>query len=356
MRIAIKAPAASAPDAAGQDAALPLGGLGFDWAMMLLSSVFLGGLYLDGWAHNHDKVDVSFFTVWHAFFYSGFLLVALLLVTALLLNHRLGLPWREALPGGYQLSLLGTLVFAAGGVGDLLWHELFGIEKSVDALYSPSHLTLGLGLGLIVSGPLRAAWQRPGRRLTWLQAAPALLSLAALISTFTFFVMFSHPLAVNIAVKSGLALLYWRSYRVTQSPALQASFTDSRNDILASAGALIGLHFGGRADSLAGLAIGVFIAVQGWLLGMANLRYVMGGAPSPETLADIARTARQVEGVVGVHDVRAHYVGDVLHVELHIEVPRHLSVEQAHAIAVAVSQALERSRHIDRAFVHVDPS
>ncbi|HXF62589.1 MAG TPA: hypothetical protein VNK95_13290 [Caldilineaceae bacterium] len=200
MRIAIKAPAASAPDvAAGQTAALPLGGLGFDWAMMLLSSLFLGGLYLDGWAHNHDKVDVSFFTIWHAFFYSGFLLVALLLAATLLLNHRRGRPWRAALPGGYELSLLGALVFAAGGVGDLLWHELFGIEKDFDALYSPSHLALGLGLGLIVSGPLRAAWQRPGRRLSWRQAGPALLSLAALISTFTFFAMYSHPLVANIA-------------------------------------------------------------------------------------------------------------------------------------------------------------
>ena len=54
-------------------------GLRFDWLISVLNMIFLGGLYLDGWAHNHDRTDESFFTVWHAFFYSGFLLIALLL-------------------------------------------------------------------------------------------------------------------------------------------------------------------------------------------------------------------------------------------------------------------------------------
>lgn len=173
---------------------LAMGGLGFDWAMMLLGSVFLGGLYLDGWAHNHGKVDDSFFTVWHAFFYSGFALVALVLFGTLLVNRLRGLSWHNALPQGYQLSLLGVLIFAAGGVGDLVWHELFGIEEDFEALLSPTHLLLGLGLALVVTGPLRAAWQRPGRQPTWPQILPALLSLTALISDLTFFMMFSHPL------------------------------------------------------------------------------------------------------------------------------------------------------------------
>ncbi|MEZ4860913.1 MAG: hypothetical protein R3C14_06380 [Caldilineaceae bacterium] len=171
-----------------------IGGLAFDWAMMALSSLFLGGLYLDGWAHNHGKVDNSFFTIWHAFFYSGFGLVALLLVGTLLVNRARGLPWHSALPKGYQLSLLGVIIFAAGGVGDLIWHELFGIEENFEALLSPTHLLLGVGLGLVVTGPLRAAWQRAGRQPSWWEITPALLALAALLADLTFFMMFSHPI------------------------------------------------------------------------------------------------------------------------------------------------------------------
>lgn len=188
-------------DAGGQRLVAPdnvrprlLGGLVYDWIMMLLSTLFLGGLYLDGWAHNHGKVDDSFFTIWHAFFYAGFALVALLLVGTLVINRIRGFSWQAALPQGYQLALLGVLIFAAGGVGDLIWHELFGIEEDFEALLSPTHLLLGLGLGLAVTGPLRAAWQRPGRQPSWRQLTPALLSLSALIADLSFFMMFSHPL------------------------------------------------------------------------------------------------------------------------------------------------------------------
>lgn len=170
-----------------------IGGLAYDWLMVSLSAMFLGGLYLDGWAHNHGKVDQSFFTPWHAFFYSGFALTALVLLVTAAINWRRGYARQAALPAGYGLALLGAGIFAAGGVGDLIWHTLFGIEKDFEALVSPTHLLLGAGLALIVSAPLRAAWQRPGGG-GWSELAPALISLCLLTSAFTFFMMFSHPL------------------------------------------------------------------------------------------------------------------------------------------------------------------
>ncbi|MCC6455795.1 MAG: hypothetical protein IT328_12665 [Caldilineaceae bacterium] len=176
-----------------------IGGVRFEWAMSLLGLIFLGGLYLDGWAHNHDKTDQSFFTICHAFFYSGFLLIVLLLVTTLWINHRRGIAWNQALPAGYSLSMFGVLLFAVGGVGDMLWHELFGVEADFDALFSPSHLVLALGMALINTGPLRAAWARPGKRLSWTDGGPALLSLTTLVSGLSFLLMASHPLVSTIA-------------------------------------------------------------------------------------------------------------------------------------------------------------
>jgi len=34
----------------------PAGGAGLDWAMAVLSTGFVGGLFLDGWAHTHGTV------------------------------------------------------------------------------------------------------------------------------------------------------------------------------------------------------------------------------------------------------------------------------------------------------------
>lgn len=176
-----------------------VGGIGFDWLMSVVGMIFLGGLFLDGWAHNHGKVDQTFFTPWHAFFYGGFFLITLILVSTLGVNRHRGAAWNHVLPVGYSLSMLGVLIFAAGGVGDLLWHETFGVEAEFDALFSPSHLVLAIGMNLILTGPLRAAWARLHRQLTWRKAGPMLLSLTALISSLTFMLMAAHPLVNSVA-------------------------------------------------------------------------------------------------------------------------------------------------------------
>jgi hypothetical protein len=108
-----------------------------------------------------------------------------------------GTPWSHALPPGYGLSLLGAGIFAVSGVGDLIWHLLFGIEVRMEALLSPTHLGLILGVGLLVSGLWRAAWRRDdgAQPPTWTTHGPMVISLAFLLSLCTFWTMFAHPLS-----------------------------------------------------------------------------------------------------------------------------------------------------------------
>ncbi len=54
----------------------PAGSMQFDRVMVALCSWLMGGLYLDGWAHNHVPELETFFTPWHAVLYSGFFAVA----------------------------------------------------------------------------------------------------------------------------------------------------------------------------------------------------------------------------------------------------------------------------------------
>jgi len=166
-----------------------IGGVRYDWLVAALCLVFQGGLYLDAWAHVHRPELESFFTPWHAVFYSGFFAVATATVAPLLLRRRApGTAWSAALPAGYDLSLIGVLVFFLGGVLDMLWHTLVGIEVDVETLLSPTHLVLGIGGTLLLTGPLRAAWRRADTAAPW----PAILSLGFLFSTLTFFTQYSH--------------------------------------------------------------------------------------------------------------------------------------------------------------------
>jgi hypothetical protein len=168
----------------------------FDWLVVAASAWLLGGLYWDGWAHGYGLPD-SFWTIWHAAFYSGFGAVAVVLFGAIARARPAAATWREAIPAGYELATLGAVVFAFGGAFDMLWHTAFGIETSTDALLSPSHLILGTGIALMVSGPLVAAWRR-GASGDLLALLPAVLSLTALFSLFTFFSLFAGPYATLI--------------------------------------------------------------------------------------------------------------------------------------------------------------
>ena len=165
----------------------------FEWAVTVLGALWLSGVYLDGWAHTHGRVDETFFTPWHAVLYAGYLVLACVLVGRWAWSVRRGAPWYRAMPDGYGASLVGVACWIVGGPFDAVWHELFGFEADVEALLSPAHTILALGFGLMVSGPLRAALLRPRGR--WIDELPMVLSTTYVVSILTFFTQIAHPLA-----------------------------------------------------------------------------------------------------------------------------------------------------------------
>src|ERR1700694_551757 len=176
----------------------------FEWLMGFLVFALISGLNLDIWAHNHGKVDESFFTPWHAVLYGSMALngIALGIVAArnVLQKHY---PLRRSLPAGYGLSLVGVIAFSVGGVLDLIWHTLFGIEEDVQALLSPTHILLAVSAALILTGPLRSAAVRlsPSAPRSWLTHGPLILSIAATVTLLGFFTEFAHPLYQQFGAK-----------------------------------------------------------------------------------------------------------------------------------------------------------
>jgi hypothetical protein len=182
-----------------QAGSVPIGGLRFDNLMAVLSLALAGGLYLDGWAHNHGRVDNTFFTPWHGVLYGMLFLNAIVLGTVLVINHNRGRSWISALPRGYVASFLGSPLFFVAGIGDLIWHQLFGFEVGIEPLLSPTHLLLALSGFLIMSGPVRSVWHRAesSKEQGWMLLLSPVLALTSIFSLFTFFTTYAHPL--NIA-------------------------------------------------------------------------------------------------------------------------------------------------------------
>ncbi len=169
-------------------------GTTIDLFTILFGLWLLSGVFIDGYAHSHiDSTLETFFTPWHAMLYSGFLACAIWFAWLTYRNYRLG--WRgiEAIPHGYGSGIVGALIFAFGGVSDMIWHTIFGIEVGIAALYSPSHLCLFAGGTLIVFSPFKRAWLNriAGGEASprFVQFLPALVSIAFATSFTAFFAM-----------------------------------------------------------------------------------------------------------------------------------------------------------------------
>ena len=171
----------------------------FELITVVLSFWYLGGLFIDGWAHNNGRTDESFFTIWHAVFYSGFAVVALFYAYTVWTNVNRGKAWSQALPKGHHLSLIGIVIFALGGGADMVWHEVFGIEEDIEALLSPSHLMLAVGMILVFSGSYRAFLHRQKTDSSWTDWLTPTLSMTFTVAVLMFFVQYLSPTGSPIA-------------------------------------------------------------------------------------------------------------------------------------------------------------
>ena len=165
-------------------------------------------------------------------------------------------------------------------------------------------------------------------------------------------------LIISIVIKLLIALQFRSIAKKTNSPALSASYIDYRNDIMVSVLVLLGFLFSAQLpllDTAVASMIGLYILYSGYMIGARNIEYLMGSCPNKETLRNIGEIALAVNGVKGVNEINAHYVGNFIHVEVHIEVNKHMNTKRSHHISKLVQWQIESIENISKAFIHVDP-
>ncbi|WP_019450489.1 cation diffusion facilitator family transporter [Cupriavidus sp. BIS7] len=117
-------------------------------------------------------------------------------------------------------------------------------------------------------------------------------------------------------------------------------------------GNLLGYHV---LDPVAAIVVGLMVSRMGLKFGWDALSDLMDHAADEDTVAALHATMLETPGVLGLHDLKTRKMGDMILVDVHLEIQADLTVEQGHAIASeAARRAMERDDVLN-VMTHVDP-
>ena len=166
-------------------------------------------------------------------------------------------------------------------------------------------------------------------------------------------------LVCSILVKFYMCLYNRSVGKKINSAAMQATATDSLSDSIATTVVLLSMgisyFFHVNIDGYAGLLVAVFIIYAGFNAAKDTVSPLLGQAPDPEFVQQVADIVTAHPEVVGIHDLAVHDYGPGrVMVSLHAEVSGDGNIFDLHdAIDTAETELKEQLGCI--ATIHMDP-
>ncbi len=167
-------------------------------------------------------------------------------------------------------------------------------------------------------------------------------------------------LIISVLVKLYLAIFYRRIGGLLNASSISASAADSLFDVISTGMTGLSLcaytFFDVNIDGIVTLLVALFVLWGGLGVAREVISSLIGNRVPKNQYQQIESMLRSSPGVVGIHDLIIHNYGPGHSMATaHIEVPEHLELVEAHAIAA------EAERRIKEAFdteivIHIDPS
>ena len=167
-------------------------------------------------------------------------------------------------------------------------------------------------------------------------------------------------LLFSIACKLYLAVFNRTLGKRIQSPALEATAADSRNDVITTAAVLIASIVsrvsGVPVDGWAGLAVAIFILWSGVGIAKDTIDPLLGCAPDEQLVHSIAHEIKSYDKrVLGIHDLMVHDYGPGRRfASVHVEMDAREDVLQAHDLIDRIERDVKARLHVELV-IHYDP-
>jgi cation diffusion facilitator family transporter len=224
-------------------------------------------------------------------------------------------------------------------------------KKAADADHAYGHrryenaasLILGGLLLLVGVGMLWAALQKiqaphNSQPVHTLALWMALTTLAAKES------LFRYMFAVATRLRSGMLI---------------ANAWHARSD--AASSLVVALGIGGNLmgfailDPIAALIVGLLVSRMGVKFFWNALQDLMDRAVSVQESEAIERTLLGTPGILGLHDLRTRKMGDLVSIDVHLEVNATLTVAQGHDILEEAGRRVKEQHDVLDVMTHMDP-
>ncbi len=167
-------------------------------------------------------------------------------------------------------------------------------------------------------------------------------------------------LLFSIACKLYLAVFNRTLGKRIQSPALEATAADSRNDVITTAAVLLASIVsrvsGVPVDGWAGLAVAIFILWSGVGIAKDTIDPLLGCAPDEQLVHSIAHEIKSYDKrVLGIHDLMVHDYGPGRRfASVHVEMDAREDVLQAHDLIDRIERDVKARLHVELV-IHYDP-
>ena len=205
--------------------------------------------------------------------------------------------------------------------------------------------SLFLGVSLLAVG-IGMLW-RAGERIIdpvttgHIQILALYVALGSLLAKET---LFRYMLSVAQRVRSSMLVANAWHARSDAASSLVVS--------VGIVGALLGYPV---LDSVGALVVGLMVAKTGWTFSWEALHDLMDRAASEQEHRQIEEIIRSTDGVKGCHDLKTRKMGDMILVDVHIEVDGNATVKVGHDIAFEAAKRVTGKMPVLNVMTHIDP-
>jgi len=204
-------------------------------------------------------------------------------------------------------------------------------------------LVLGILLLLVGVGMLWSALQKlmNPAQIAQVHIVALWVALTALVAKE---LLFRYLLAVAQRIRSSLLIANaWHARSDAASSLVVA---------VGIGGNLLGLPL---LDPIAALIVGLMVVKMGWSFAWDALHDLMDRAVNLEDVEKIRATILATPGILGLHDLRTRKTGDLIIVDVHLEIRADMTVAEGHDIALAARHNVMQKLPVLNVMTHVDP-